>query len=188
MKPSHRIAAGVASAVALALAATAFAQSSDPVAPGPGMEHGWGHGKEGGPGPRGFMHDRRERGPSSHANPAALVEAHLAYLKTDLGITVAQQPAWNAFAAMARKQAGDRQALGNRMREEKAALAVPQRMEKFAEAMKQRATGIQAMAGAVKDLYAALTPEQKAIADRDFAAHRFGGHRRGLAAWNAERR
>jgi LTXXQ motif family protein len=152
------------------------------------MEYGWSHGKEGGPGPRGFMHERGERGPGAHANPAALVEAHLAYLKTDLGITVAQQPAWNAFAATARKQAGARQALREKMREEKATLSVAQRMEKFAEAMKQRAAGMQDMAGAVKDLYAALTPEQKAIADRDFAAHRFAGHRRGLAAWSAERR
>jgi Spy/CpxP family protein refolding chaperone len=46
------------------------------------------------------------------------------------------------------------------------------------EAMfKQRQAGMQAHTAAVKELYAALTPEQRAIADRDIGP--MGGYRMG---------
>ncbi len=195
MKPFQRIAAGLASAVALALAATAFAQSPDPA--GPGMERGWDHGKDGRPGPEGRMHGPGEHGPKAHANPAALVEARLAYLKTDLGISAAQQSAWNAFAAQARKQAQERQAMHEKLRAEhekmradKERPAVPERMEQLAEAMKHRAAAMESMAGSVRELYAALTPEQKKIADRDFAfaARRFAERHHGPEGGNPGRR
>lgn len=187
MKRSHRIVAGLASAVALALAATAFAQSYNPSGPGggPGMDRGWSQDKDGGKGPPERMHGRGGPGPMGHVNPAALVEARLAYLRTDLKITGAQESAWNTFAAKARKQAENRQAMREKMHERKGkdTVAVPERMEMLARAMKERAAAMEDMAAAVKELYAALTPEQKATADRDFAAH---FHRR--VAWNGPRR
>lgn len=172
MKRSHQLIAGLATAASLALAATAFAQPAGMYpgggpGKGPAIECGQGFGHGMGP-----MHGRGGPGGMRGVNPAAMVEAHLAYLKTDLGITAQQEPAWNAFAAKARKQAEGMHATWEKMRDD--AGSVPERMQARAEAMKQRAAGMEAMAGAVKDLYAALTPEQKAIADKDFAAHRHG--------------
>jgi len=186
MKRSHQFIAGLASAATLAFAAPAFAQ---PAGMGPGagpgtgcgQGMGYGQGMGRGMGPMGHMHGMGGRGGMMGANPAAMVEAHLAYLKTDLKITAGQESAWNAFAAKARKQAEGMHAFHDKMRD--GAGTVPERMEIRAEAMKQRAAGMEAMAGAVKDLYAALTPEQKAVADNDFAAHH-----RGPGAWNGPRR
>jgi Spy/CpxP family protein refolding chaperone len=42
-------------------------------------------------------------------------------------------------------------------------------MEKGIEFMKQRLSHMEVMLGALKDLYAALTPEQRAIADKHFS-------------------
>ena len=75
---SHRI-AGVASAGSPSpCAATALAPCRRIHGPrfgaGPKVEYRWGHGKEGGPGPRGFMHERGERGPGRARDPAALVK------------------------------------------------------------------------------------------------------------------
>lgn len=131
----------------------------------------------------GRMHGMGGPGGMMGANPAAMAAARLAYLKTDLKITAAQESAWNAFAAKAGKQAESMKSLHEKMQGGASAGTAPERLELHAEAMKQHAAGMEAMAAAVKDLYAVLTPEQKAIADKDFAAHRHG-----QVAWNAPRR
>lgn len=51
---------------------------------------------------------------------------------------------------------------------QQAAGSAPERMSQHTEMMKQRLAGMETMANAVKDLYAILTPEQKAIADKHF--------------------
>lgn len=64
------------------------------------------------------------------------------------------------------------------------AQSTPERLSQRAEFAKQRAASMEAMTAALKDLYAALTPEQKTIADQYFGrAHmsQFSprGHRHG---------
>ena len=50
--------------------------------------------------------------------------------------------------------------------------APPDRMIQRAELMKQRTASMEAMGTALKDLYAVLTPEQKAVADQHFGGWR----------------
>jgi Spy/CpxP family protein refolding chaperone len=175
MKRSQKIMVVLASAASLTLAGSAFAQM------GGGMEHGqgMGMGMMGQGQGMGRMHGQHGM---ADTNPAAHVEGRLAYLKTDLKITAAQESAWNGFAAKARQQAEGMHALHDKVQGGTA--SAPELMAKRADAMKQRAAGMEAMATALKDLYAVLTPEQKAVADKDFTMH----HGPGPMASNGPRR
>ena len=119
--------------------------------------------------------------------PGERVEARLAYLKTALKITPAQQPQWDAFADTLRAQAREQdQRIEERraQREQHAethqrpnAVERLERKEKFyavaLENLKQRIA-------AEKPLYAVLTSEQQQVADQIFASHhgrgKFGRH------------
>jgi LTXXQ motif family protein len=174
MKRTQKIMVGLVSAAALALGASAYAQMGGGMGHGPGMGMGMMGQGEG----MGRMH-----GPHGMAdeNPAARVEGRLAYLKTDLKITSAQESAWNGFAAKVRQQSEGMHALRDKMRDGTG--PAPELMAQRAEAMKQRAAGMEATAAALKDLYAALTPEQKVIADKHFSKHGPGP-----MAWNGPHR
>lgn len=115
---------------------------------------GWGMG--GGPG--------YGMGPG-HGDPAAAVEGRLAYLKTELKITKAQEGAWKKYSDEARKQAESMQAMRTAMQGGAAANAAD-RMELHNKLMKNRLEQSEKMTAAFKELYAALTPEQKALADQ----------------------
>jgi len=145
------IAAGAAISLASGLAA---AQPGDGPGPGHGMGHGWGPGR---------------------GNPAAAVEGRLAYVKTDLKITKAQEPAWNKYADQVRKQAESMQAARTAMQGSATANAVD-RMELHNKLMRSRLEQSEKTTAAFKELYAALTPEQKALADqRPGGGMGFGG-------------
>ena len=94
----------------------------------------------------------------------------LAALKTELGITDKQDGAWQAFAKNAKQQSESRKAWFAKMQEARGAGSAPELLALQTEHMKQRQAEMAANAAALKDLYATLTPEQKAIADQ-----RFGG-------------
>jgi hypothetical protein len=55
-----------------------------------------------------MQHGERHHGKRAFSMPGERVEARLAYMKTALKITDAQQAQWNAFADVARKQAAAR--------------------------------------------------------------------------------
>ena len=155
MRATKTLVAGIAAAVAFAFAASAGAHPGG--GPGPGYAaQGGGAGHWGGPG-----------GGFGRGNPVAASEGRLAYLKAELGITAAQEGAWSAFAANTRARAQDMQAHRDAMLEGSA--TTPERFEQRAQFMQQRVAAMGATAAAVKDLYAVLTPEQKAIADGLFA-------------------
>jgi periplasmic protein CpxP/Spy len=107
-------------------------------------------------------------------DPAAMAQRHLKGLKADLKITAQQEPAWQAFSAKVAERA---QAMKAKMTERQqsagAPLAAPDRMAQHIDDMNQRLASMQTMQAALKDLYAVLTPEQKAIADEH--AQRMGG-------------
>jgi len=153
MKRTHTLVAGVIAGVALTLAAAIYAQ---PFGGGPGM--GMGMGPDIGMGADHGMH--------AGVDPSAMVESHLTHLKTQLQITPAQEPAWQAFTTQVRQQAASMQALHAQMQD--AAATAPERMAQHALAMQQRAAGMTAMSNALTTLYATLTPEQRAIADQRF--------------------
>ena len=142
--------------------------------PGYGM-HGYGMGPGFGMGPgygRGMF----------NADPGA-VEEGFTGLKSELAITDKQETAWQAFVNNAKKQTENRQAWFEKMREARAAGSAPELLAQQTEIMKQRQAELESSATALKNLYAVLTPEQKAIADQRFGGFGPGyqaqGYRRG---------
>jgi hypothetical protein len=109
---------------------------------------------------------------------AADVASRLATVKTELGITAAQEPAWQTFETVARQHAEARQAMRSamqaRMQDPNAAAGVDHAAQREAM-MKQRESHKAEGEAARRALYAVLTPEQKAIADRQLGAG--PGHR-----------
>jgi periplasmic protein CpxP/Spy len=98
--------------------------------------------------------------------PSAMAESRLAYLKAELKITANQESAWQAFSGKVRQQAEAMQAMRGKM--QNVAGSVPERMDQRSEMMRQRMGAMDSMNAAMKDLYAVLSPEQKAIADQRF--------------------
>lgn len=100
-------------------------------------------------------------------------------LKAQLQITQAQEPAWNSFVQAMEKtmpKRGERKA----MRQHGGALQpAPEVLEAQAQRLAQFARDAEARAQAMKSLYAALTPTQRAIIDTHVAdmGHRFHARR-----------
>lgn len=159
MQRITKIAIAVGTALSLGLAAAAV--SAHPYGYGPG----WGGGHMGGYG----------QGYGMHAWGNA--DENLVALKSELGITDKQDAAWQAFAKHAKQQQEKRLAWFAKMQETRSAGSAPERLAQQTEFMKQRQAEMEANVAALKNLYAALTPEQKAIADQ-----RFGGFGPGYGA------
>jgi periplasmic protein CpxP/Spy len=168
MKRATTIAAALGIALGTALAATA-SYAHPGYGPGwgmgggPGSGHGqmmgYGRGMGYGPGPA------WGGGPGAGGNPAAFVDSRLAGLKAELGITPAQEGAWNAYAEQAKQQADAMQKWRATM-QGSAPATLPERLELRDQMHKQRQAQAETMTQKIKDLYAALTPEHKAIADQ----------------------
>lgn len=136
--------------------------------------------------------------PRQHAfrMPSERIEARLAYIKTALKITDAQQAQWDSFASVLRGQA---RAMDKRIQERRAQFAqgtpgaqrperpnvtAIERLERTQQRMTVRAARLNEVLAAAKPLYAALSPEQKQVADQMLASaersrfqHRRGMHR-----------
>jgi Spy/CpxP family protein refolding chaperone len=169
----HKILASAAGALTLVAAAAVMA-APDASAGCPGMGPGMGR--------MGMMHSGHG-GPMWGGEPGAMAEQHLAQFKTQLKITAAQEPAWSAFAAKATEQVKAMQAQRAQVQQgADAKTAAPDRMDKHIDQMKQRLAGMEAMSASVKSLYAALTPEQRVIADQQLAhmGQRGMGHGHGM--------
>jgi protein CpxP len=144
MKSWRNIAVGLASVLALGAGALQAHGASS------GAGHGRGH----------------------SADPVAAADQRLARLKSDLKITAAQEPQWNAYAAQVKQHAGEMKALHD-TRPGNAPATAPERVERQAQFAKQQQEHLERLAVLTKDLYATLTPEQKTLADQ-----RLGGGRR----------
>jgi len=167
---SALIAAGFATAVPLSMAQTAN--------PAPGAVQGQ-HAKR-------FHH-----GKQAFSLPGERVEARLAYIKTALKITDAQQTQWDNFAGVMRKQAKDADA---RIQERRAKMVAHterkrptaiERLERQQAFMATASARIGERLAVQKPLYAALSPEQQQIADKVLVGpggkrghSRHGGHGR----------
>lgn len=171
MKHTNKILGGIAliASLGIATAVHAYGGGYGPDAGscmGNGPAMGQAHGPMGGmAGPHG-MHGRMADRASF--DPAAMMEGRLAYLKSALKITDKQDSAWQAFSAKARQQGESMQARRASMPAQDTTLSAPERMALRTAVMKQRLDSMDAMAHALKDLYAVLTPEQKAVADQNF--------------------
>ena len=172
---SALVSLGLITAAPLVMAQTAAPESPAPSArPGPRAEHAPRH------------HVR-------HASfqPAARVAARLAYIRTALQITPAQEPQWDAFANVLRKQAAEAEhwikaRRAKRTQEPRHAhITAIERLERREKMVSIAAQRLNEVITAAKPLYAVLSPAQRHIADGLMAkqahgrfAHR-GWHRHG---------
>lgn len=116
----------------------------------------------------GPMH-RFAEGPFSR--PTERIDARLAYLKTALKITDAQQAQWDAYAGFARKNAQDLEQRFQAMHSGGPGHMAHQRGNAIERLEKTQAFHAEAIArinqllAVQKPLYAALSPEQQKVAD-----------------------
>ena len=102
-----------------------------------------------------------------HPDPVAKVETRLANFRNELKITRDQDQAWAAYAETTRSSVRDIRDRMNEAMHDKPQTA-PERFDRHIELMRERLASFEKMDQALKQLYAALTPEQRAIADRHF--------------------
>ena len=163
----------VSAALVTVAAAPALAQSPGPGGQGPVLS------TVEGPQARHFT-QRQHQGQRASRLPSERTEARLAYLKTALKITDAQQPQWDAFADMLRKQAREAdqrvQALRTEAagREKGAQPTAIERMERGQARLAAASARLNETLSAAKPLYAALSAEQQKIADELLTPRRHG--------------
>lgn len=101
-------------------------------------------------------------------DPAQRAERHLSMLKGQLKITPEQEPLWQAYAEKMKADAGKgMNAVRDQMADTK--LTAPERMAKMQTLMEEHLGKMKDVHDSFNRLYAALTPEQKTVADQ-FAA------------------
>jgi gamma-glutamyl phosphate reductase len=93
----------------------------------------------------------------------------VASLKSELKITDAQTPAWNAFAdallAAAKSMAEGMNAMQKKMMESGTAASLPDKLEFQAKMAAAHVASLQAIKTALDPLYASFSDEQKKLAD-----------------------
>lgn len=108
--------------------------------------------------------------------PSERMEARLAYVRTALKITDAQQAQWNAFAETLRNQARAADQRMQELRAQRAQRATSEkptaiaRLEREQQRLAESVTRINERLAVQRPLYAALSTEQKAIADEVLAS------------------
>jgi hypothetical protein len=112
--------------------------------------------------------------------PFQHIEGQVAFYKTELKITDAQELLWNAFAEALRGNATRLQQAMAKATEAKGVVAVPERMERRIATLAALLDAMQSMQAAAKPLYAVLTDEQKKVADELMAEHMMAMRARGL--------
>lgn len=148
-----------AALIAAALAALpAFAQT-------PGGGRPGGMGGMGGIGAGAGSRPPAEARPASASLPE-LVQLRLSQLEEDLSLRPAQLPLWNAYRDRVMGLLDDVRRAGRVAASESTA---PQQLEALTDIARNRLTATEDIADAGKALYAALSPEQRAVADRRLA-------------------
>ncbi len=106
----------------------------------------------------------RGQGMKMMADPAAMAEQRLSQLKSQLKLTSQQEPLWTPFAEKMKAEAGQ----GMKAMRQKAQepMTAPERMSQMMGMMKERMAAMETASASFSRLYDALTPEQKAIADK----------------------
>jgi hypothetical protein len=99
------------------------------------------------------------------------VEGRIAFLKTELKITDAQLAQWNTFADALRANAKRMSEMRNTMQsgmmgQDATSLSAPDRLDRMEKMMATMLDAIKATKSALGPLYAALSDEQKKMADQ----------------------
>ena len=113
-------------------------------------------------------------------DPFRHIEGGIAFYKAELKITDAQAPQWNAFADALRANAARLRQAMMKASEAQEAVAVPEQMERRIVMLGELRDTTQAMLVAAKPLYAALSDEQKKVADELMAEHLISMRARGM--------
>jgi periplasmic protein CpxP/Spy len=108
--------------------------------------------------------------------PGQLVEGRIAFLKAELKITPAQEPEWNKFATALRDNAKALDQAIMTARQEHGAKDVVTRIALRSDFATVRAENDVRLLGAIRPLYAKLSPEQQQMANQLFTQH--GWHER----------
>jgi hypothetical protein len=108
--------------------------------------------------------------------PFEHVEGRLAFLKTELKITPAQEPQWgkfaDAFRSVAKSAQGmHRQMMGGGHMMGGQATTAPQRLDAYEKMLNVRLDAVRTMKAAFDPLYASLSDEQKKTADELVGGH-----------------
>jgi periplasmic protein CpxP/Spy len=99
--------------------------------------------------------------------PGQLVDGRIAFLKTELKITPAQEGQWQQFADVMRQNAQSLdQAIIDARQHRGAAMNVIDRMDMRAQFSKIRADNAARLVSALRPLYASLSPEQQQVANQ----------------------
>lgn len=118
--------------------------------------------------PAGHPHGRMDAMPGGL--PRMHVEGQIAFLRTELGITAAQEPLWDKVAAAMRDDVAQMRAA---VAQAQAARQAPEtaltHLETRARFAALRATGEERFLAAFRPLYEALSAEQRKSADELFA-------------------
>lgn len=119
-----------------------------------------------GPGMMSMMRQMMMGQQGGMGSPFEHVEGRIAFLKAELKITDAQAPQWNAFADTLRANAKAHRAMHEQMAMGGMPPSWPDRLAFQQKALATRLDALKALESAAKPLYAVLTDEQKALADR----------------------
>ena len=161
---THKTGAVIATLLAAALAASASAQSTgqEPAAPVPQTtQSGAGHMPMG----QGMMGQGMGMGMMSAMMAAPHVEGRIAFLKTELKITDAQQKLWNAVADEMRADAQTMMAMQPAMMTTGTAASLPDRLATREKLLSARLDALRKYQKTVDALYVALSDGQKKTAD-----------------------
>jgi len=123
-------------------------------------EYGYGGPGRGQQGSRGQHGGGWSKGPGNGADFEAKMDERLDRVKSQLGITSTQEPAWNEFTSHLKQKMETRK----QRRKARMSDAIPA-VEQRIEFMREKSAQINEMADAMAKLHAQLTPEQQKMAD-----------------------
>ncbi len=127
-----------------------------------------GEGKMMGQGMMGGMGDKGAQGSMMCGRMVGHIEGRLAFLKTELKITAEQETLWNAYASAVRDNAKSMTSHCASIMDEDSdkTPSLPDRLDAQEQFMLARLDALRAAGKALKPLYAALSDEQKQLADQ----------------------
>jgi len=112
--------------------------------------------------------------------PFRHIEGQIAFYRAELKITDAQASQWNSFAEVLRTNADHLRQAMMKARETQGAVAAPEQMQRRIAMLTALRDAMQAMLAAAQPLYAALSDEQRKVADELMAEHMMAMRARGM--------
>lgn len=125
------------------------------------------------------LHPALAQPAATAAAPSARVEAHIKALRTELAITPAELPQWDAFTAVMRENAAAMETLYRARSERAGAMNAVQILESYRDFAKMHVADLDRLVPAFATLYAVLSSAQQKVADALFADR--AAHKRGSA-------